>query len=248
MKRALAYARVSSHEQGKSGYGLQSQEAEIKAFAHAAGYKITRWEREVASAKGGDSLARRPGLRAILDEAKRRSLPVLISRLDRLSRDAAEIEDLARQSGVEFICVRTPEASDGLVLKVQAKRIERETQMLSERTKAGLKRAKLEGRVLGNTKNLAEAQKKGAATNSQKAELRRLELAPVISKIQASGRTTATAIADALNQQDIPTPSGRPWTGPNVRTILRSITASEDRNGEHQLENPLNDPEFGIWG
>lgn len=249
MRRALAYMRVSSEEQGKSGFGLLSQEAEIKAFARVAGYKIVRSKRDVASAIGGESLPHRPGLRDILDEAKRLRAPVLISRLDRLSRDTTELEDLTRQHGVEFISVREGPASDPLILKVQGERIERETQMLRERTKAGLQQAKREGRVLGNTKNLPDAQEKGAAANKRKAELRRQELAPIIFEIQAAGLKTATAIADALNERSIPTSSGRPWTGPNVRTILKDLGQVAKLRKDRETEEHYKDDEhWGSWG
>lgn len=249
MRRALAYMRVSSEEQGKSGFGLLSQEAEIKAFARAAGYKITQWKSDVASAIGGDSLSRRPGLRDTIERAKRLRVPVLISRLDRLSRDTGELEDLAHRFGIELISIREGKASDALVLKVHGARIERETQMLSERTKTGLQRAKSQGRVLGNTKNLPDAQKKGAATNSRKAELRRLELMPVISEIRAAGLKTAAAIADALNERSVPTPSGKPWTGPNVRTILKDIKQAENLKADQAVEEHYkNDPMWGTWG
>jgi DNA invertase Pin-like site-specific DNA recombinase len=241
--------RVSSEEQGRSGFGLRSQEAEIKAFAQVNRYKIIQWNSDVASAIGGASVPDRPGLRTTMEKAKKLHVPVLISRLDRLSRDTSELEDLSRQHGVEFISVREGPASDPLVLKVQGARIERESQMLSESTKAGLQRAKKEGRVLGNTKNLPDAQKKGAATNSRKAEHRRLELTPIISEVQAAGMKTATAIADALNKRSVPTPSGKPWTGPNVRTILKDIERAEKLKTNLAIEDHYkDDPIWGTWG
>lgn len=174
---------------------------------------------------------------------------MLISRFDRLSRDSGELEDLAHRFGIELISIREGKASDALVLKVHGARIERETQMLSERTKTGLQRAKSQGRVLGNTKNLPDAQKKGAATNGRKAELRRLELMPVISEIRAAGLKTAAAIADALNERSVPTPSGKPWTGPNVRTILKDIKQAEKLEADQAVEDHYKeDPMWGAWG
>lgn len=248
MRRAVAYIRVSSEEQGKSGFGLASQEVEIKAFARAAGYTIVRWKRDVASAIGGGSVSGRPGLKDALAEARLRRLPILISRLDRLSRDTNELEDLAQASGVEFVSVREPGTSDGLVLKVQGERIARETQMLSDRTKAGLQRAKAEGRVLGNTKNLADAQKIGAATNRRKAELRMMELSPVILDLKAAGLKSAAAIAEGLNSRSIQTSSGKPWTGPNVQRILKQIKKNNELDQAEAATNHMkNDPLWGSW-
>lgn len=160
MRRALAYIRVSTDEQGRSGFGLLSQEAEIKAFADQTGFKIVRWERDVASVIGGSSVSARPGLSSLIAEAKKRRFPILISRLDRLSRDPLEIEDLAISSGVEILSVRNPGLQDPVAVRIQAQRVLVETNMLSERTKDGLRRAKAAGKTLGNVVNLAEAQKK----------------------------------------------------------------------------------------
>lgn len=240
--------RVSSEEQGKSGFGLASQEAEIRAFAKAAGYKLIRSTQEVASAIGGESLLHRPVLRELIEFAKRKRVPILISRLDRLSRDAAELEEIVRGSRVTFVAIREADTSDIVVLKSQAARIERETEMLKEATKAGLQRAKAQGKVFGNTRNLKEAQKLGADANARKAELRRQELEPIITEIREAGFKSAAAIAGELNARSVPTPSGRPWTGPNVRTILKSITPRLPDNKPFAVpDHYKDDPSYGSF-
>lgn len=248
MKNAVAYMRVSSAEQGKSGFGLISQETEIRAFAKAAGYKLIRLEREVASAVGGEGLSRRPVLKELISFARQHGVPVLISRLDRLSRSATELEEIAGNSGTSFVSIREGKTSNVVVVKSQGARIERETEMLKEATKAGLQRAKAQGKVFGNTRNLKEAQKLGAEANARKAELRRQELEPIITEIREAGFKSAAAIADQLNARSIPTPSGRPWTGPNVRTVLKSITPPPPDDKPFAVpDHYKDDPEYGSF-
>src|ERR1700692_2746276 len=91
VKQAIAYIRVSSREQGESGFGLESQKAEIEGFAKAAWYRIVHVYPEVASAVGGSSLKKRAVLREAIAHAKSKDWSLIVSRLDRLSRDANEI-------------------------------------------------------------------------------------------------------------------------------------------------------------
>lgn len=249
MKRALGYTRVSSDEQGRSGFGLDSQRAEIEAFSDEFGYRVTSWESDVASAIGGDSLARRPGLQAILDKAKRQKRPIIVSQLDRISRDASELERLRRCSGVDFIVINDGHLSDPLVLKtlkVSARRIEKETAMLKERTREGLERAKQQGRVHGNTTNLSEAQQLGQEANRKKCENLCKELRPLITEIRESGPKSGAAIAKELNARGVRSSSGKPWTGHNLRRYLVKIDSWAKAEAEIQ-EHYSGRPEFGLY-
>ena len=226
MKRALGYTRVSTEEQGRSGFGLASQRAEIEAFSHNFGYRVTNWESDAASAIGGDSLARRPGLQAILAKAKRQRRPIIVSRLNRISRDSDELQRLVQDFGVEFISVNDGYLSDPLVLKtlkVQAQRVEQETVALKKLTREGLERAKEQGRVGGNTTNLSEAQRLGQEANRKKFENQCKELEPLVSEIRAAGSKSTAAIAAELNARGVSSSSGKPWNGPNLRRYLIEI-------------------------
>lgn len=245
MKRALGYTRVSSDEQGRSGFGLESQRAEIEEFSNQFGYRVTNWESDVASAIGGDSLPRRPGLQAVLNKAKRQKRPIIVSRLDRISRESSELERLVRDSGVEFISVNDGYLSDPIVLKslkVQARRVEEETAMLKRSTLEGLERAKQQGRVLGNTTNLDEAQRLGGEANHKKFVNKCKELAPFVDEIRASGSKSAAAIANELNARGVRSSSGKPWNGPNVRRYLVEIDSwakAEADIEEHYKDRPV---------
>ncbi len=94
MKPIIIYYRVSTDRQGKSGLGLAAQRVACEQFAHNHGYEISAEFREVETGKGADALDRRPQLAAALAMAKKLKCPVLVAKLDRLSRDVAFIVGL----------------------------------------------------------------------------------------------------------------------------------------------------------
>jgi len=96
LKPIVAYFRVSTAEQGKSGLGLEAQQAAIERFAKGEDFKIVAAFTEVESGKGAVTLDSRPQLVAALAEAKRRGkgVPVAVAKLDRLSRDVHFISGL----------------------------------------------------------------------------------------------------------------------------------------------------------
>src|SRR5262249_52326180 len=95
MSRALlAYCRVSTKAQGRSGFGLEAQREALARFVAAEGFEIVREFIEIETGKGADALDRRPQLAAALAEARRRRCPVAVAKLDRLSRDVHFISGL----------------------------------------------------------------------------------------------------------------------------------------------------------
>ena len=153
---AIAYLRVSTAEQGRSGLGLEAQRAAIEAFANGEGMLVNQWYTEVETGKGSDALDRRPKLAEALKAAQILKAPVLVSKLDRLSRDVHFISGLMAQR-VEFIVTELGKQTDPFVLHLFAALAEKERQLISSRTKAGLKAARARGQKLGmsNPKRLA---------------------------------------------------------------------------------------------
>ena len=246
MKQAIAYIRVSSREQGKSGFGLESQKAEIEGFAKAAGYRIVQVYSEVASVVGGSSLEKRPVLQKAIAHAKGKDWSLIVSRLDRLSRDADEIETLTMASGITIVSARTDGGSGYVTIRTEAARIQKETEMLSERTRAGIARARRQGATFGNKVNLPEAQRLGVKTNQKLAQARRQELGPVISELRAKGATTGADIARLLNARGLRTPRGQPWTDANIRRVLRDIDQLARDRSAAKVKYRAN-PKFGSW-
>src|SRR6476661_9808605 len=97
MESAVAYLRVSTQRQQRSGLGIEAQRATIARFAEAEGLQIIAEFVEAETGKGADALDRRPQLAAALAAAKAAKCPVLVAKLDRLSRDVAFIAGLMAQ-------------------------------------------------------------------------------------------------------------------------------------------------------
>src|ERR1700682_370473 len=106
MERAVAYLRVSTQQQQRSGLGIEAQRAAIERFAAAESLLITAEYSEFETGKGADALDRRPQLAAALAAAKKAKCSIVVSKLDRLSRDVAFVSGLMAQR-VPFIVART---------------------------------------------------------------------------------------------------------------------------------------------
>lgn len=153
----IGYCRVSTREQGQSGLGLEAQRGDIERFAAREGVTVVSWFTEVETAKGADAMDRRPQLARALREAKKLRAPVVVSKLDRLSRDVHFISGLM-SNRVEFIVTELGRQADPFVLHLFAALAQKERQMISERTKAGLAAAKARGVKLGSSRRMPSAQ------------------------------------------------------------------------------------------
>jgi DNA invertase Pin-like site-specific DNA recombinase len=153
MRLAIAYLRVSSKRQERSGLGLEGQLAIVQRFASER-YHLASIYVESESGARDD----RPELASALAQAKRLKCPVIVARLDRLSRDVAYIASLMAQR-VPFIVAELGDDVDPFLLHIYAALAEKERKLGGERTKAALAQAKLRGVKLGNPR-LDEARAK----------------------------------------------------------------------------------------
>src|SRR3954454_10383245 len=156
MRHAVSYIRVSKPKQGRSGLGLEAQQAAIKAFCAQHGYIIEAEYREVETGKGADALERRPELAAAMKFARKlgkggkaRAAPVIIAKLDRLSRDVHFISGLMVQR-VPFIVTELGIDVDPFMLHIHAAFAEKERNRIAQRTREALGAAKARGQQLGN--------------------------------------------------------------------------------------------------
>ena len=171
--QAVAYCRVSTREQGNSGLGLEAQRAAIERFcAGESGLEIVAWYTEVQSGgrKVSDTLSFRPQLKAALEHAEKLGGPVVVSKLDRLSRDVHFISGLMIH-GVEFIACELGRQSDPFMLHLFAALAEKERALISQRTKAALAILKGRGVKLGSPTPGRGAAARVAATKARDAEL-----------------------------------------------------------------------------
>ena len=156
MSQVVAYLRVSTQQQHRSGLGIEAQRAAIARFAEAEGFKIIAEYVEAETGKGADALDRRPQLAAALAAAKSAKCSVLVSKLDRLSRDVAFVSGLMAQR-VPFIVAELGRDADPFMLHLYAALAEKERRLIAERTRAALAAKRAAGATLGNRRNLGHA-------------------------------------------------------------------------------------------
>lgn len=219
MRQMVAYYRVSTERQGRSGLGLDAQREAVRRFAETEGAELVAELTEVETGKGADALDRRPALREALAIAKKTKGAVLVAKLDRLSRDVAFISGLMAQR-VPFIVAELGADADPFMLHIYAALAEKERAMISERTRMALARKKAGGARLGNPTNLGEARAKGIASNRAAADRHAANVLPIVRRLQSQGIRTSRAIAAALNERKISTARGGAWHSPTVLNIL----------------------------
>ena len=219
----VAYYRVSTDRQGRSGLGLEAQRLTVARHAVGCGGIVIAAFEEVESGRRGD----RPQLTRALVECRLRRSVLLIAKLDHLARDAHFLLGLDK-AGVECIAADMPYANR-LTINIMALVAEEEARAISARTKAALAAAKARGTKLGNPNlqpgNAASAAGARAAWSTA-ANLGAAEIAPYVAAAQRAGATTLRQIADALTARGVRTPRGKErWLPWQVRRVM-------DRAGE----------------
>lgn len=221
--RFVAYERVSTARQGRSGLGLEAQRKTIGDFAESRGAEVICRFTEVESG----SKAERPELGRAIELARLTGATLVIAKLDRLSRNAAFLLTL-RDSGVRFLACDMPEAND-LTVGIMALVAQQEREAISRRTKEALSAARARGTKLGNPNGAAalrRAGKGGAPLRravSRNADAFASGLAPVIDDLRSRGVTSLRAIAAELNERGMLTRRGARWHVSNVSNLLRRI-------------------------
>ena len=221
MKPVVIYRRVSTSEQGKSGLGLDAQASAIARFCTSEDFEVVDSFDDVGSGKLG--LEGRPGLAAALAKAARMKCPVVVSKLDRLSREVAFISGLMAR-GVPFIVAELGADVDPFVLHLFAALGQKERQLISQRTKDALAPRVGTG-LLGNKTNLAEAQAKGCAGNVIASTIFAGRVMPLVGRLKQGG-LSMNAIARQLNASNMPTMRSGQWTAKAVSRVISTANAS----------------------
>lgn len=224
--RFVAYYRVSTKQQGRSGLGLDAQRADVAHHVARCGGSVLKDFQEIETGK----LSTRPRLIEALAFARRSGATLIVAKLDRLSRNLAFTSALM-ESGVDFVCCDNPNANK-LTIHILAAMAEHEAQLISARTKAGLAQAKARGTLLGSARQghwdgREDRRRAGslkgverAATLSHARALAELaDLLPIVRTMRAEN-LSLRKIAERLNADGHKTRSGRPWTFGAVRRLL----------------------------
>jgi DNA invertase Pin-like site-specific DNA recombinase len=219
MSRAVAYYRVSTKQQHRSGLGIEAQRAAVTRFAETDGLTIIGEFVEAETGKGADALDRRPQLAAALAKAKAAKCCVIVSKLDRLSRDVAFVSGLMAQR-VPFIVAELGRDADPFMLHLYAALAEKERRLISDRTKAALAAKKAQGAKLGNPTNLATAGSIGREALVSGADAFAVGLLPLVKALQSSGAITLDALTRGLNERGVRSARGSRWHVSSVANLL----------------------------
>ena len=230
-RKLVAYYRVSTKRQERSGLGLEAQRAAVAEYAKQTGGEVIAEYTETETGKTSD----RPKLADAIGHTRLSAATLVIAKLDRLARNVHFTSGLM-ESGVEFVACDNPEANK-LTIHLLAAMAEHEATQISNRTKDALRAAKARGVKLGSTRpghwegrehlrGWAKATVLAAKKRSEQAREEYEFLVPTLRKMQAEGRSLRQ-IAAWLNKQGHTTRRGKAFTGAIVWRILKR--AEEDK-------------------
>lgn len=221
--KAVAYYRVSTASQGRSGLGLEAQRRAVADLCGARGLEIIADFTEVES--GGK--AERPQLQEAMRRAKVTGAVLVVAKLDRLSRSVAFLSTL-QESGAQFIAADMPEANE-LTVHILAAVAQAERRAISSRTKEALQAAKARGVKLGNPRGAEPLRRAGkgnkAALEARKeaADERCRELAGELAGIVGWRSMSLRELAAELDMRRIEAPRGGAWHPSGVRRLVKRI-------------------------
>jgi DNA invertase Pin-like site-specific DNA recombinase len=221
----VAYYRVSTAKQGASGLGLAAQQETVRHYLNGGKWSLVAEFTEFESGKRND----RPALDASLAKARLHRAPLVVAKVDRLTRSLSFLTRLL-DSGVDVRFCDLPkiEGPTGrFILQQMASVAELEAGFISDRTKKALKAAKARGKKLGGNRGVvisAEARRAGVEAVVTRSIARAADLKPVIDELRRGGVATLSAIAEALTAKGIPTArGGARWSAVQVQRVLARL-------------------------
>lgn len=228
-RRFVAYTRVSTDRQGRSGLGLEAQRVAINGFLRPGDRLLAPIFTEVETGKRED----RPELAKALAKCRQTGAVLLIARLDRLARNAHFLLGL-QASGVEFVACDMQHANR-LTIGILALVAEEEARAVSSRTRAALQAARARGTVLGGVRKgqrapTADEQRQGAQAGAETVKMAADHaahaVAPRILELREAGASLAT-IAATLTAEGVATPRGGSWTATSVRRAVARLEGAQ---------------------
>ena len=210
--RYVAYYRVSTQQQGRSGLGLEAQQEAVNQYLNGGNWKLLKEYTEVETGKGSNALDKRPVLKEAIDYAKRHKATLVIAKLDRLARNVHFITGLMERK-VNFVAADYPFA-DKFMLQIHAVFAENERDRISQRTKEALARVKARGKKLGNPHLKADNIKR-----KQQAQEFAEKLRPTLEAFKQQGMTQRQMVVE-LNKIGVKTARGGEWSLVQLQRVL----------------------------
>ena len=222
----VSYCRVSTARQGRSGLGLDAQRAAVAGYLNGGTWRLVGEFVEVESGKRAD----RPELAKALACARLHRAPLVVAKVDRLTRSLAFLTKLL-EAGVDVRFCDLPQIegpTGRFMLQQMASVAELEAGMIGDRTKKALAAAKARGVKLGGIRPgvemTAETRAMGTAAKTAKAKARASDLVLTLTFLQASGITSLGGLAQALNERSIPAARGGTWSPMQVSRVLKMMS------------------------
>ena len=217
MERFVIYTRVSTKSQGKSGLGLEAQQRDIQIYLdnYAPDHQILGEFQDIDSG----SKSGREALNQAVQLAKAEDAVLLVSKLDRLSRDVEFIAGLIKRATIRVAAMPT---ADSFQLHIYAALAEQERNFISLRTKSALAMAKERGVKLGGSR--PQANKKHQAQKDLADAHARKVLDTILAHRHAN--RTYAEIARELNRLAVPTARGGNWSSSTVHRYEKRLAHS----------------------
>jgi DNA invertase Pin-like site-specific DNA recombinase len=214
----VAYYRVSTAKQGRSGLGLEAQRKGVADYLNGGDWQLIGEIVEIESGK----IDARPQLKEALSICELTGATLVVAKLDRLSRNVAFLAAL-QDSGARFVAADMPEANE-LTIHIMAAVAQAERKAISRRTKEALAAAKARGKKLGGSRGNLHDLRKGPAASAEvrscAARDRARKVAVHIEAARAAGAGSLRAVAAVLNDAGITTPRGRLWHAAQVKAVI----------------------------
>jgi DNA invertase Pin-like site-specific DNA recombinase len=221
----IAYYRVSTARQGRSGLGIEAQRAAVEGYLDGGNWRIISEFTEVESGRRSD----RPELDKALATARMRQVPLVVAKVDRLTRSVSFLSRLL-DAGVDVRFADLPaiEGPTGrFMLQQMAAVAELERGMISARTKAALAATKRRGVQLGGARErhglTNKVRAKARAAVRERVKARAADLAGIVQNALSAGATSLRALAAELDRQHIPAPRGGIWNAKQVSRLLEQL-------------------------
>jgi DNA invertase Pin-like site-specific DNA recombinase len=218
----VTYLRVSTQKQGLSGLGLEAQRKAVEDYLNGGDWNILEELVEVESGKN----SKRPKLLEAIELCKASGAKLVVAKIDRLTRDAAFLLNL-KDAGIDFIAADMPEANR-LTIGIMALVAEQEREAISKRTKAALAAAKARGKQLGAYRDGVFVGRRGTPEDAERAreartalfQARMVNITPLLGRIDPESVLSLRAIAERLNDMNVPTVTGKGgWSANSVRRL-----------------------------